>query len=289
MNCPNCGTAVRAGAQYCMRCGTTLADPATVTTQPATTVPASPFPPPPVVRTRPTSRLRSDRGLILLAIGILIAACLAFACTLSVCVLWSAGPQLIAWASTTITPHTPPSQTVPAPTVTPETPGTVEPPTPTRKPGTSTPPIPQPPEGQTVGYTAPDFTLSGLDSQSITLTSLRGTHVVLIDFWATWCGPCKEELPHIQDMYNRYKDRGFTALVINVRESDALAGGFIADKRYTFPVLLDRNGEVLQRYGVRGIPTAFILDTQGVIQKVQVGYRAGVETELAHVIESLLP
>jgi peroxiredoxin len=143
--------------------------------------------------------------------------------------------------------------------------------------------------GTTVGHTAPGFTLQDLNGQSVTLSDLRGTHVVLIDFWATWCGPCKQELPHVQEMYVQYKDRGFTVLAINARESANQARGFINDNNYTFPVLLDRKGEVLQQYGVRGIPSAFIVDTRGVIQKVQVGYRTGVEADLARKIESLLP
>lgn len=286
MHCPRCGTATRADAQYCFRCGTPLTVSAEFTTR--TTAAPSPSPPgavrPPSAPPPPATRSRGNWWLFLLAGGVLLFTCLVCACALSIYVLWSAGDTLTAQTAATATvpasptPHPPTGQPPRTPGPTPDPPS---PPTPT--PGS------QPPVGTTVGRTAPDFTLQDLDGRSVTLSESRGTHVVLIDFWATWCGPCKKELPHIQEMYTQYKDRGFTVLAINARESANQARGFIADNNFTFPVLLDREGEVLQQYSVRGIPSAFIVDTQGVIQKVQVGYRTGMETELARIIESLLP
>jgi peroxiredoxin len=140
-----------------------------------------------------------------------------------------------------------------------------------------------------VGDLAPDFTLKDLDGQSVTLSDLRGDHVVLIDFWATWCGPCKQEMPHLQELYEQYEDRGFVVLAVDVRESVNLVRPFVSSEGYTFPVLLDSTGNVTRQYGVRGIPAIFIVDTRGVIRKAREGYSPGVEKELARTVESLLP
>jgi len=149
-------------------------------------------------------------------------------------------------------------------------------------------PGPQPAGGTSAGSTAPDFTLQDLDGRSVTLGELRG-QVVLIDFWATWCTPCKHEMPHLQDMYERYRDRGFTVLAVDVGESANQARPFIEGEGYTFPVLLDSQSKVFRQYGVRALPTVFVVDTQGVIREVKVGYASGSERELARIVESLLP
>jgi peroxiredoxin len=141
-----------------------------------------------------------------------------------------------------------------------------------------------------VGYTAPDFTLKDLNGQSVTLSSLRGKNVVFLDFWATWCGPCKAELPHVQNLHNTYKDRGLKILAIDLSEAAGVVQGFINDNHYSFAVLLDLTGNVTQnQYGVKGIPTMFIIDTQGIVRKVRIGYLPGVEKELEDAIIPLLP
>jgi peroxiredoxin len=139
-----------------------------------------------------------------------------------------------------------------------------------------------------VGGQSPDFTLPDLSGQSVTLSKLRG-NVVVVDFWATWCGPCKAELPSLQDLYVRYKARGLVVLAVDVGESASLVKTYVSGQNYTFTVLLDSTSEVARRYGVNGIPATFVVDTQGVIRKTTVGYAPGAEKELEQAITPLLP
>jgi peroxiredoxin len=120
------------------------------------------------------------------------------------------------------------------------------------------------------GFTAPDFTLETLDGQTMTLSDLPG-QVVLINFWATWCPPCRAEMPAIQQVHEQYSDQGFVVLAVNLQERDAQVTAFIDQMELTFPVLMDRDGDVANRYLVRSIPTTFFVDRSGVIQDVVVG------------------
>lgn len=118
-----------------------------------------------------------------------------------------------------------------------------------------------------VGAQAPDFSLQGLDGDLISLSQFRG-RVVLLNFWATWCGPCRLEMPAIQDRYN---DGGFEVLAINFDEPAAQIVPFVAELRLTFPVLLDPGGSVQELYRVRGYPTSFLVDADGVIRFFHIG------------------
>lgn len=140
-----------------------------------------------------------------------------------------------------------------------------------------------------VGDPAPDFTLLDLNGQTVTLSSLRD-NVVLINFWTTTCKPCLVELPYLQQLYTRYKDRGLIVLATAVYTvgSDAPIRAYVADQGYTFPVLLDSRG-ISRQYGVRGIPATFIVDAQGIVRHVQVGYGPGVDKALEEIIRPLLP
>ncbi|WP_051276506.1 TlpA family protein disulfide reductase [Desulfovirgula thermocuniculi] len=121
--------------------------------------------------------------------------------------------------------------------------------------------------GAEVGRQAPDFTLPAPDGKKVTLSSLRGKPVVL-NFWATWCPPCREEMPAIQEFY-RQKGREVEVLAVNLTSSERSPGAvqeFLKENGYTFPVLLDGRGEVAGLYLVRAIPTTFFLDGDGVIR-----------------------
>jgi peroxiredoxin len=120
------------------------------------------------------------------------------------------------------------------------------------------------------GFVAPDFTLDMLDGPETTLSDLRG-QVVLINFWATWCPPCRAEMPAIQEVYDRYRDQGFVVLAVDLREGDAQVKGFIEQMELTFPILMDRDGDVSERYRIRSIPTTYFVDRSGVIQDVVIG------------------
>jgi len=106
-----------------------------------------------------------------------------------------------------------------------------------------------------------DFTLSDIVGKSWTLSSLKGK-VVVVNFWATWCPPCRKEMPDLQALFNEYESKGFVILAIS-DEDKAKVQGFIAQKNYTYPVLIDTGRKVNEAYGIEGIPHSFVYDRQG--------------------------
>lgn len=129
-----------------------------------------------------------------------------------------------------------------------------------------------PPPSPREGFTAPDFTLELLGGGQTTLFNLRGK-VVLVNFWATWCPPCRAEMPAIEKVYRSFKPLGLEVLAVNLtdQDSEAAVAAFIRELGLTFPIPLDRSGEVSARYTLRGLPSSFFIDRQGVIRSVVVG------------------
>jgi len=109
-----------------------------------------------------------------------------------------------------------------------------------------------------------DFTLPLLTGGNTTLSSHKGK-VVILNFWATWCPPCRTEMPSMEILYQRYKDQGLEMLTVNLRENIFPVRQFINNGGYTFPVLMDNNGRIGSLYGVEAIPTTFIIDREGKI------------------------
>jgi peroxiredoxin len=120
------------------------------------------------------------------------------------------------------------------------------------------------------GAPAPDFRLAALGGERIQLADLEG-RVVLINFWATWCGPCTAEMPLLEDRYTTYKDSGFTILAVNVDEDVDVIRPFVDRYALTFPILLDPGSIVHDLYRVRGYPTSLFIDRDGVITDIHVG------------------
>ena len=118
-----------------------------------------------------------------------------------------------------------------------------------------------------VGFTAPDFTL-----ESFALSELRG-NAVLANFWASWCPPCRSEMPAMQRVYEDLQDQGFVILAINSTHQDNLEDAitFAQVRNLSFPILLDRDGSAGAAYDVRSLPTSFFIDPQGTVQDVVVG------------------
>ena len=119
---------------------------------------------------------------------------------------------------------------------------------------------------------APDFQLPDLDGQLVTLSDLRGSPV-LLNFWATWCGPCRSEMPFIQDISEdeEFSSNGLLILAINIGEDSSTAKRFMVDNGLTFNVLLDTDQKIASEYNIRAIPTTFFIDKDGIIRDVKVG------------------
>jgi len=124
-----------------------------------------------------------------------------------------------------------------------------------------------------VGKPAPDFQLTTLDNKQVKLSDLKGD-VVVVDFWATWCPPCRKSLPHLQSVSQNQNDakEGLKVWAVNARESNDKVEKFMKDNNYSFTVPLDSDGKTLQAYLVRGIPTTVIIGRDGKIRNVFVGY-----------------
>lgn len=124
--------------------------------------------------------------------------------------------------------------------------------------------------GLAVGELAPDFELETLDGKKVKLSDYKGKKVIL-NFWATWCPPCKAEIPHMQKYYEEFaKEDNFEILAVNLtsyKENVKYVKKFIKTYEMTFPVLLDTEGEQMNAYDIHIIPTTYFLDTEGVIQK----------------------
>jgi peroxiredoxin len=122
-----------------------------------------------------------------------------------------------------------------------------------------------------VGQAAPNFSLTNTDEKKMSLQELRGK-VVVVNFWGTWCDPCREEMPRIQLMYEKYKDNGVVVVGVNIGESRVTAKGFADRLGLTFPIVLDHDRSVtLNQYKIGPIPTSFFIDKQGVVRYIYTG------------------
>ena len=132
------------------------------------------------------------------------------------------------------------------------------------------------------GVEAPAFTLPGVRSadSEVTLADLQG-QIVYVDFWASWCAPCLRSLPEVNTLYEKYKDQGFTVVAITIDDPVEDALEFLDDLEtpLAYHVVLDRTAEVMDAYGVVGMPTSFLIGRDGNIRMVHKGFRAG-DTEL---------
>jgi cytochrome c biogenesis protein CcmG, thiol:disulfide interchange protein DsbE len=122
------------------------------------------------------------------------------------------------------------------------------------------------------GFTAPDFTLQAPTGESYTLSKLRG-QAVLVNLWATWCPPCRAEMPIIEKMYQEYKDQGFIVLAVDMTYQDdpfAIVP-FTQEYGLTFPILLEETGDVASAYQLRSLPSSYFINRAGIIAEVVIG------------------
>jgi len=121
-----------------------------------------------------------------------------------------------------------------------------------------------------VGGPAPELALESLDGRQVSLSQYRGS-VVLVNFWATWCGPCNSEIPALEAAYRANKDRGFVILGVDVGDTPQAVQAFVSNKGISYPVLLDEGGRMLVRYGGLGVPMSALVDQDGIIRERHVG------------------
>ena len=134
---------------------------------------------------------------------------------------------------------------------------------------------------------APDFTLRSVDGPNLRLTEQRG-RVVLVNFWATWCGPCRQEMPQLNRLYEKYRASGFVLLGVNVDDDTRTAVGVAAKLGLKFPVLLDTDKKVSQLYDMSAMPATVLIDKDGRVRYLHRGYQSGVEDTYDKQIREML-
>lgn len=148
--------------------------------------------------------------------------------------------------------------------------------------GSNAPPNPQ------VGFTAPDFTLAALAGEPITLSELRG-QVVVLNLWASWCPPCRAEMPALNAVYEKFRDQGLVVLGVNTtfQDDEAKARAAVQEWGLTFPIVFDRDGATSRQYRLQAMPTTFFIGRDGVIRDIVFGGPMS-EALIASKIEKLM-
>ena len=124
--------------------------------------------------------------------------------------------------------------------------------------------------GNKIGFTAPDFTLPTVDSREISLSDYRGRPVIL-NFWASWCGPCRYEVPAFKALYERYPEEQVVIIAVSTQDDPDSARGYAIADGLKFVIPVDPRGVVANLYNVRGLPTTFIINENGVIKSIKIG------------------
>ena len=137
------------------------------------------------------------------------------------------------------------------------------------------------------GRVAPDFALKSSTGDNMRLSEYRGD-VVMINFWATWCGPCRQEMPLLDELYSRYNRVGFNLLGVNIDDDSRRAMQMVEELGVNFPVLFDARKEVSKLYEVEAMPVTVIVDRSGTVRYVHHGYKPGYEEKYLDQIRSLL-
>ena len=137
------------------------------------------------------------------------------------------------------------------------------------------------------GQAAPDFALKSASGENLRLSEYRGD-VVMINFWATWCGPCRQEMPLLDELYDRYQRVGFSLLGVNIDDDSRRARQMIEELGVDFPVLFDARKEVSRLYEVEAMPVTVLVDRGGTVRYIHHGYKPGYEDKYLDQIRSLL-
>jgi len=134
---------------------------------------------------------------------------------------------------------------------------------------------------------APAFRLDSMAGKPISLEQYKG-QVVMINFWASWCGPCRQEMPILEKLQAKYKPMGFAMIGVNVEPDSSLAANWLKATPVTFPILFDTRSEVSKLYSVAGMPTTVIIDRKGNLRWLHRGYKPGDENEYLDQIRALV-
>jgi peroxiredoxin len=134
---------------------------------------------------------------------------------------------------------------------------------------------------------APDFTLKSVGGENLKLSEYRG-EVVLINFWASWCGPCRQEMPVLSELHDKYKALGFTVLGVNVEEDSSKARKLLQEMSVSFPVLLDNESVVSKQYDVIAMPSTVLVDRNGNMRYLHKGYKPGLEDVYLQQVRELI-
>ncbi len=137
------------------------------------------------------------------------------------------------------------------------------------------------------GQPAPDFALKSSTGENLRLSEYRGD-VVMINFWATWCGPCRQEMPLLDELYLRYQRVGFNLLGVNIDDDSSRAMKMISELGVSFPVLFDARKEVSKLYDVDAMPVTVLVDREGNVRYIHEGYKPGYENTYLDQVRSLL-
>ncbi len=137
------------------------------------------------------------------------------------------------------------------------------------------------------GQAAPDFALKSSTGENLRLSEYRGD-VVMINFWATWCGPCRQEMPLLDELFTRYQRVGFSLLGVNIDDDSRRAMQMAEELGINFPVLFDTRKEVSKLYEVEAMPVTVLVDREGNVRHVHHGYKPGYEDKYLDQIRSLL-
>ena len=134
---------------------------------------------------------------------------------------------------------------------------------------------------------APDFTLKSDSGKNLKLSEHRG-EVVLINFWASWCGPCRQEMPLLSELHDKYKSLGFTVLGVNVEQDSSDAKKLLREMPVSFPVLFDSDSTVSKQYDVVAMPSTVLVDRNGKMRYLHKGYKPGEEEIYLEMVRSLI-
>ncbi len=139
--------------------------------------------------------------------------------------------------------------------------------------------------GLNVGERAPDFTLVDLEGNQVSLSDFRGK-TVFVNFWATWCPPCRAEMPEIEAIYQEYKDKDVVVIGVDILEPEDVVRQYMQQGDYSWTFVLDTSGEVAGNYRIVAIPTSFFIDREGIIQAVNIGAmtKRAMEAKLAEAM-----